>query len=87
MKILNAPEYAEVILHGRRIHFTDAVELKENGCIVELKRVGKPSIETEAVELNIKEDKVKVGKHEFILNSNDHIAFTIKDIKVDVHKL
>jgi hypothetical protein len=87
MKLINAPEYAELILPDRRIHFTDKLEMKEDSYIVELKRIGRPSIETEAVKIEIEEDKVKAGKYEFILGNNDHVVFTIKGIKVEIYKL
>jgi hypothetical protein len=87
MKVLNASKHAELILPDRRIHFTDAVEIKENGYVIKLKRVERPRIETNSVEISIEEDRVKVGKYEFILGNNDHTSFTIKGIKVDVYKL
>jgi hypothetical protein len=85
MKVLNAPEYAEVVMVGKKLFFTDKLEIKEDGYVIELKRVSKPSIETEAVELNVKENKVEVGKYEIELDN--HIGFTIKGIRVDVYKL
>jgi hypothetical protein len=85
MKILNAPEYAELILPDRRIHFTDKLELKENGYVVELKRISRSPIETQTVKISIEEDKVKVGKYEIGLD--DCIRFTVKGIKVEIYKL
>jgi hypothetical protein len=85
MKVLNAPEYAEVIMAGKKLFFTDKLEIKEDGYVVELTRINRTPIETEAVELNVKENKVEIGKYEIELC--DHTSFTIKGIKVDVYKL
>jgi len=87
MKVLNTPEYAELILPDRRIRFTDAVEIKEDGYVIELKRVSKPSIETEAVKIDVEENKVRVGKYEIELGNYNHIGFTIKGIKVKIHNI
>jgi hypothetical protein len=75
MKVLNAPEYAELI-HNNRLHFTDTIKLNENGHVIKMQRIERPSVETEAVELNVKEDRVEIGKYE--INLDNHIVFTIK---------